>query len=344
MFALPLNENTAYVVESIGGGQEFEEDGTPVDETWEPKTWKHFTVTFEPKLRTDCFETHSGSGVVHAATPNPQNSAIWMLARNQLYLVSRKSREIVQAVLPEDRLTIYNVNEVHGRYYLSCSRGRIWYYDSEKSKWISLLKADPRPEREPYLPKETAEEYVKRTTPKTKEYVRKFPNFFCSFGSDDEHYFLGGLGRVVRHKKGKLDEFRLDSGVQLINGFSEGGQVVLCGNAPIAEIYVGSFDNGFERIFQSDEKSLHMTSVYNGIRYIGASVYPGTEGPSLFTLDGGEISPIETGCAREPQNLICLVSTGNVLWAIDEIGFFRLTSEGWQLTEFLEIQNASRPT
>jgi len=55
-------------------------------------------------------------------------------------------------------------------------------------------------------------------------------------------------------------------------------------------------------------------------------------------------TPVPTGCAREAGNLLKLVSTGSVLWAIDEEGFFRLTSDGWALTELEDIANADGQT
>lgn len=339
MYAFAINEKMAFAVVGEGFNDVDKDDIEPSsEEPQEPTVWRHFFISFDPELRVKHFRTPAG-GIVYSATVNPDTGAIWMLARNRLYLLSRSTGEIFHAPLPEDRLAVFEVTEIAGRYYFCCSYGRIWCYDGKQDVWTPLVESDPRPKREPRRKGESVEEYVDRTTPASEAYIERFPDFFHAFAVGDDLYFLADLGRVViRSLRGETsNEIRFESGASLVGGHAEGNQAVICGSAPVAEIYRGTFENGFERIFQNDEKSLHLTALHDGTRYIGASVYPGFNGPSLFTYDGQDLVPVVTGCIREPGNLLQLVATGTVLWAIDEKGFFRHTTQGWSLTEFSEV-------
>lgn len=338
MYAFAINENMAFAVVGEGFNDVDEDDAELLsDEPREPTVWQHFFINFDPELSVKGFRTPAG-GNVYSATTNPNTGAIWMLARNRLYVLSRNTGEIFHTPLPEDRLAVFEVTEISGRYYFCCSRGRIWCYDGKQDAWLPLVESDPRPKRQPRREGESVEDYVDRTTPARVTHIRKFPTFYHAFAVGDDLYFLADLGRVVVRLRGETsNEMRFESGASLVGGHAEGDQAIICGSAPAAEIYRGTFENGFERIFQNDEKALHLTALHDGTRYIGASVYPGVNGPSLFAYNGNDLVPVATGCTREPGNLLQLVAIGTVLWAIDEKGFFRLTTQGWSLTELSEI-------
>lgn len=322
MYAIPIDDTSAFAIRD-------EDD----------ETWRCYYIDFDP-LRVDSFKTPSG-GIIYSATINPVTQAAWLIAKGQLFNVSRQFRDVVRVPLPRDDISVFDVTEINDRYYISCDSGRVWYFDLDTDDWVSVLMSEPPPERQPRGESETAADYVARTSPAMRAYVEKYPSFHKAIAVGDDIYFLAALGRVVRLRGDKIDELRLESGARLVKGGAEGNTAILCGDHPVAEIYRGTLDEGFERIFQNDERSLHMTALHRGVRYIGAATYPGFAGPSLFTWDGEDLTPVPTGCAREADNLLKLVSTGSVLWAIDEEGFFRLTSDGWALTELEDIANAA---
>lgn len=336
MYAFPIDDWTAFAVSFEGlTPPDPDEDGAPFEEAPEPTIWRHHFIDFAEGSVVS-FRTPSG-GYVYSATLNSKTGAVWMLARNKLFILSRKERKVYEGTLPEKGLAIFNVTEIGDRFYFACDFGKVWCYDGPAGAWIPVLTADPPPARSPRREGETAEQYVERTTPARQAYIERFPRVYSAFAVGKEHYFVGALGRVVRQRADRFDEVRIESGARLVWGYAENDAAILWGDAPTAEVFRGTMDDGFERIFQSDDKALHMTAMHGGVRYIGAAVYPGLVGPSLYTLRDGELTAVETGCAREPDNLIQLVSTGNVLWAIDEKGFFRLTPEGWVLDEIAEL-------
>jgi len=122
-----------------------------------------------------------------------------------------------------------------------------------------------------------------------------------------------------------------------VHGYDEGGAAVLCGDDPVAGIYRGTMEGGFEQLFQHDDPALHLTALHGGTRYIGAGLDPDHDGPCLFTLEHDALVPVETGCEREPGHLTHLKVTGSVLWATDLQGIFRLRDGRWRLTEITDL-------
>lgn len=318
MYSIPITDTSAFLVE---------------DEQTEG--WRFYYVDFDP-LSVDSFETPYG-GVVVSATINPQSQAVWMIARGRLFAASRELRVAVPLPLPVEGAVAFDVTLIGDRYYVAFDAETIWYYERNTEEWVPVIRPGPRPEMPARDAGETARDYTARTSPAMYAYARKHPDFYKSFAVGGDHYFAGALGHVVRLRGDNLVESWIDSGARLVHGFAEEGAAVLCGDDPVAEIYRGSVDSGFELIFRDDAKALHLTALHRGVRYIGAAQDPDYAGPALFTYDGEDLTPVMTQCAREPGNLANLVSTGSVLWAIDASGLFRLTSDGWHLTEFDDL-------
>ncbi|UOA28963.1 hypothetical protein [Pseudosulfitobacter sp. DSM 107133] len=341
MYAIPIDDHSAFALDDsafVAADKAEFASGVDEMEAPEPGIWGCHYIDFDP-FQVTSFTT-PGGGIAYSATINPDTNDAWILAKDNLYIVFLKDQSIGKAPMPEEGISIFDVTQIGGRYYLSCSNGKVWYYDMNTFEWSALITSAPLPERQPRGETETAADYVARTTPARKEHIFKYPHFYKAIAVGSDHYFLGALGRVVKIGADGREEMRLDSGARLVTGSVEGDQAVLCGDSPIAEIFRGTLDSGFERIFQNPERALHMTALHKGLRYIGAAEYPGFFGPSLYTCEGDELTPVVTGCAREPDNLLQLVSTGGVLWAIDRRGIFRFTSDGWSLTDLSDIENA----
>ena len=338
MFTIPISDNLAFVLddddfvraerERLAGEDEFD-----VEENTK-KSWRCHYVEFDT-FAVESFAT-PGVGIVYSGTFNLDTHAAWVLSRDQLFLISRKTRKVGRAPPPEDRISLFDISRIGDRYYLSCNNSKMWFYDVVADKWIAAVTSPPPPP--PRKAQETTPEYVARTTKPRVEHIRKYPHFYKAIAVGGDHYLLGALGRVVRLRGDASDELWLASGARLVRGGSEGDQAILCGDDPVAEIFRGTLDAGFERIYQNEERALHMTAIHNRVRYIGAAEFPGFNGPSLHTYDGENLTPIETGCAREPDNLLDLSSTGKVLWAIDRRGIFRLAGDDWTLTELSDIE------
>jgi hypothetical protein len=324
MFALALSDTDIFAVE--------DED---------PDDWTFHYATFDP-LTVDSFMTPSG-GPVESATVNPATQAAWLIARGRLYAASRQLKSAVRLPFPPADTVIFDVNLIGSRYYVCCNSAAIWYYEREVEEWVQLLRPDPRPPTPPREPDETAAAHVARTSPAQVAYARKFPDFYKSFAMGDEVYFIGALGHIVTLRGKVMEEMWLDSGARLIHGYQEGTEAVLSADRPVAQIFKGSVSGGFELIFENEEPALHRTALHMGVRYIGAGVSRDYDGPNLFVLDGDELIPVETDCDREPFGLIQLISTGNVLWAIDTEGVFRLANGTWTLTEIEEINEIGDP-
>ncbi len=317
MYSIPLNDTFAFF---------FEDDRTAA--------WRFNYVDFDP-LRVESFEAPYG-GTVVSATMNPKSYAAWMLAHGQLFASSRDMKIAVPLPLPVEGAVAFDVTLIGDRYYVSCSAGTVWYYDRLTEQWVSLIRPEPL-SIPPRGASESAADYTVRTNPAMYAYARQYPDFYKSFAVGVDHYFVGALGSVARLRGNALAESRVDTDARFVHGFAEGGAAVLCADSPGAEIYRGTIDDGFDLIFRHEVSALHLTALHQGIRYIGAAPDLSYAGPALFTYDGKNLTPVVTGCAREPGNLSTFVSTGSVLWAIDAAGVFRLTPNGWQLTEFSEI-------
>lgn len=324
MFARALSDTELFAVE--------DED---------PDDWTFHYASFDP-LRVDSFMTPSG-GPVETATVNPETQAAWLLARGQLFAASRKLKVAHRLPFPPENTVAFDVELIGSRYYVCCNAGTIWYYERELEEWVQLLRPDPRPVLPAQGPDESAAAYVARTSPIQTAYARKFPDFYKAFAFGDDSYFIGALGHVVVLRGKIMEEAWLESGARLIHGFREGNEAVLCADRPVAQIFKGTVQGGFELIFQADEPALHLTALHQGQRYIGAAVSRDYEGPNLLLLQGDELIPVETGCAREPFGLIELISTGSVLWAIDTEGVFRFAGGIWTLTEIEEIHEIGNP-
>ena len=321
MFALALSDTQLFAVEDD-----------------DPEDWLFHYADFDP-LVVDSFATPAG-GVVAAATVNPETQAAWLLARGQLFAASRKLRVAMRLPFPARDTVAFDVTLIGARYYVSCDAATIWYYEREVEEWVQLLRPDPRPPLPPREDGEGAGAYTARTSPAQFDYAHKFPDFYKSFAMGEDTYFIGALGHLVVLRGRIMEESWLDSGARLVHGFREGSRAILCGDQPIAQIFAGTQEEGFELIFQNDERALHLTALHGGTRYIGAGLSPDYDGPNLFRLEGEALVPVETGCAREPIGLQQLVSTGRVLWAIDREGVFRLAGGQWTLTEIEDIRDA----
>lgn len=324
MYACPINDAFAFAID---------------DEDTE--AWRFYYVDFDP-LRVDSFEAPYG-GVIASATMNPASQAVWMLARGQLYASSRELRIAVPLPLPEEGIVPFDVKLMGGRYYVAANAASVWYFDPPTESWVSVKQPEARDPSPPREPGESYEDYASRQNAAMVAFALDNPDYYKLFQVGEDHYFVGALGQVTRLRSGALTEFEVDSGARLIDGHAEGTNVILCGDNPVAEVFQGSLEGGFERIYENQNGALHKTAMHGGIRYIGAAQDPEYEGDALFTWDGAELTPVETGCEREPRSLLQLASTGNVLWAIDEAGFFRLTPYGWELIEFTDMQTDAQP-
>ncbi len=285
----------------------------------------------------DSFSTPHG-GEIMSVTVNPQSFAAWILASGQLYAASRELRVAVPLPLPVDGLVPFDITLVGDRYYLCGANSNVWYYDVQGEKWVPVVVPHPReklPEREAG---ESAAVYVNRTHNIYADYARSNPDMYKAFSVAADCYFVGALGRTVRLRGDTSDEVRIDSGVRLLHGYAEEDKAVLCGSGPIAAIYKGDMEAGFEQIFQHDEKAYFLSALYDNKRFIGAGMEAEYEGEEfLFTLEEEELVPVVTGCAREPEHLLHLMVIGSVLWAIDLDGIFRYAKEKWTLTELSDL-------
>ncbi|MDU8910052.1 hypothetical protein [Aestuariicoccus sp. MJ-SS9] len=317
MYAMPTSDQTAVWIDDA-----------------DADTWGVHYLSFDP-LEDDSFETDSFGNVL-AAAYNPANEAVWILGE-YIQAVSREKRAFVGIPFPEDGLVPFDLKQIGHYIYLCCAQANVWAFNRTINTWEPRLQPGPKPDIPSRDAAETAADYVDRTYPMMDRYAMDNPGTYGAFGSGDAHYVVGALGRVIRWRGDTPDQMWLDSGVRLIHGHDEDGQIVLCGDRPVAEIYRGTMDDGFELIFTDDERALHMTARQGGVRYIGAGIDEEYDGPGLFRLEDGELIPEVTGCAREPGQLLQLVSTGAVLWAIDQGGIFRLVDGEWQLTEFEDI-------
>ena len=301
----------------------------------EDEDWVFHFVEFDPTAHHSFRTPHGGQ--VLAMTVNPKSHAAWIVAAGQLYASSREMEIAVPLPLPVEGMVPFDVTLIGDRYYVCGNASNIWYYDVPREEWVPLVVPEPRPELPPRQGGETAESYTRRTSPRMYDHARRFPDMYRAFPVGQESYFCGALGRVIRLKDGATDEQWLETGPRLVHGFDEDGAAVLCGDDPVAGIYRGTIDEGFEQLFQDDNPALHLTARHGGTRYIGAGLDPDHEGPCLFTLEDGELAPVETGCEREPEHLTHLKVTGSVLWATDLEGIFRLKDGRWRLTEIADL-------
>lgn len=317
MFAIPTGDQTAFFVDVA-----------------DTEFWTVHYLSFDP-LTSDSFEVdHYGSALT--ATVNTETQAAWILG-DHILAVSRELRISQGVPFPVDGLAPFDLRLLGNYYYLCCAQANVWAFNRDTDTWEPRLEPGPRPEIPPRGDTETAADYVDRTYPIMDRYARDNPDTYAAFAAGDAHYVVGALGRIIRFRGDTPDQMWLDSGVRLIDGFEEDGAITLCGDSPVAEIYRGSMEDGFELIFFSEEQALHKTALHGGTRYIGAGLHEDYADTALFTLEDGALVPVETGCAREPGNLMQLLSTGSVLWAIDGGGFFRLKDGAWTLTEMRDI-------
>ncbi|PUB17263.1 hypothetical protein [Yoonia sediminilitoris] len=313
MFAVPTGENSAVAVDDS-----------------DPDAWVISYITFDP-LSVEKLSVEN-LGNVLCATVNVQSQAVWILG-DYIQAVSRDLGQGFGVPFPQENVVPFNLQLVGDYFYLCCGKATVWVFDRTVNQWIERLAHGPEPVIPERGPTETAGDYVERTYPIMDRYARENPDAYAAFACGDAHYVIGALGRIVRFRGDEVNELWLDSGARLIHGFEENNQAVICADRPRAEIYKGTFEDGFELLYANDETALHLTAQHKGKRYIGAGQDEKYEGPALFELKGDELVVVETGCAREPVNLIQLVSEGDVLWAIDSAGFFRLKDGGWTLTE-----------
>ena len=297
--------------------------------------WVFHYIEFDPTAHVR-FATPKGGSVV-TATVNPESFAAWIIASGMLYASSREMQVAVRLPLPVKGLVPFDVSFIDQRYYVCGDASNIWYYDVPAEKWVGLMVPEPKPVLPARNAGESAEAHAARTSPEQYEYARQYPDIYRAFAVGQDHYFVGALGRVIRLRAEELSGQWVDSGVRLIHGYEEGGQAVLCGSGPVAQIYKGTLDGGFELIFENDNPALCQTACFNGTRYIGAALNPDHDGDCLYQIEDGDLVPVKTGCDREPDHLRYLMKTGSVLWAVDLNGIFRLTAKGWTLTELSDL-------
>lgn len=313
MYALPISDTEVLAID------EDQEDD-----------WVFHFIAFDPSAH-DSFATPHGGEIV-SATVNPSNFATWLVAEGSIYAASRKLRIAVPLPLPARDLAVFDVQRIGERYYVCCSASNVWYYDAPAEKWVPVNAP-------PALVEEPAGASPDEVYALMNQHAESNPDMYKAFAVGEDHYFVGALGRVLRLRGEKLDELWIDSAVQLVHGYEEDGKAVICGSAPMVEIYKGTIEAGFERIFESDDQSLFMSAYFAGSRFIGVGMNPDYEGDNfLFTYADEELVPVETGCDREPEHLLHLVVTGEVLWAIDLDGIFRFAKGKWSLTELLDLE------
>lgn len=319
MFATPFSDTQVLAIDEDG-----EDD------------WVFHYIDYEPTSH-DSFPTPHG-GEILAVTINPQSYAAWILASGQLFAVSRELRVAVPLPLPVEGLVPFDITKIGERYYLCGNASNVWYYDVLKETWVPVVVPPPRESLPERAGGESAESYVDRTHPIFDAFAEKNPDMYKAFAVGEDHYFVGALGRVIRLRGDTLNEVWIDSGVRLLHGYEESGAAVLCGSGPVAEIYKGTIDDGFELIFEHDDKGLFMSALHEGKRYIGAGMEVDYDGDEfLFVLENGELIPVKTGCEREPEHLLHLVVKGSVLWAVDLDGIFRYANGTWTLTELSDL-------
>lgn len=116
----------------------------------------------------------------------------------------------------------------------------------------------------------------------------------------EDTYFIGCAwpsGRAARPDHGgKLAGQRRAAGPRLSRRTAPSSVAT----SRLPQIFAGTQEEGFELIFQNDERALHLTALHGGTRYIGAGLRPDYDGPNLFRLEGEDLVPVETGCARGP--------------------------------------------
>ena len=297
----------------------------------DPDVWVIKYIDFEPfsveKVPVE------NLGQVLCATVNAQSQAVWVLG-DYIQAVSRDLRQGFAVPFPQDTLVPFNLQLVGEYFYLCCSKASVWVFDRVTNQWLERLAHGPKPVIPERGPTELATNYVNRSYRIMDRFSRDNPDTYAAFACNDTHYVIGALGRIVRFKDDLIDDLWLDSGARLIHGFEENDQAVICADRPRAEIYKGTFEDGFELLYANDERALHLTALYKGKRYIGAGLDEKYDGPAIFTLKDGDLVLVETGCAREPESLVRLDSIGGVLWAIDSKGIFRCQDDRWSLTEF----------
>lgn len=279
-----------------------------------------------------------GFGQILSTTINPANLAIWLINdEGALCAISHQVQKAIYVPMPPEAFAPFNVRFSEGRYYLCGGSSNIWYFVMSEGRWTPVIVPPPRPSAPQRAAGEASADYVRRMGSALLDYSNNYPPLFGSFSVGTDEYFVGGRGRVFRLRNGRVDDLWIDSGNRLIHGHEESGKAVICGGDPLTEIFSGTIEDGFELIYRNDEPALHMTATFLGKHYIGAGVDPNYSGPCLFTLEDGELAPVETGCAREPAQLSLLRTTGMVLWAVDRDGIFRLSDGRWTLKERAEL-------
>ena len=281
------------------------------------------------------------TGQIVDATVNPDKAGVLALMDNGDVVAFLREQMIAMKMPPPPAgLVPLSVGYIDRRYYLAGLNAHICYYDMGRMEWVTANAPPPRPRIPDRYDSEPIPDHADRVLREQMAYISDFPAVFGIFPVGTDHYFVGGGGHVMRLRDGRFDDLWLDSGYRLAHGHEEDGQAVIAASDARSEIYRGTIDGGFERIFDDPVSALHLNARHGGRRYIGAAMDETYEGPTLFTLEEGELVPVEMGPDPEdadrdldPGILTTLVSTGGALWAADLAGVYRLADGKWRYWE-----------
>lgn len=315
MYALPISDTTAIAVDDAD------------EDTWVV----HFADFGARTIESFSLE---GLGNIQFAHYDNGRGLLWVVTDGTVFAIQRSEQQIFEVPMPDDPFFVYSMVGEGSHVYVSGEYSNLWRIALPALEWEPLLTPEPEPPKS-----DDPEEQTRRV----QAYAAKYPPYYFGFEVDDAYLFCGALGALARVRGTSVETRAIDTSARLVTGRVEGSQISLSGDSPRAEIYLGNFDGGFEVIFSDNLRALHRTALHGGRRYIGVAEYPSSRVHNLYVLEETGLTPIETGCAREPLPLISLSTKGAALWAIDTIGMFRLSNGVWKLVDIDDLRSGVWP-
>lgn len=315
MYALPISDTQAIAIDDI------DEDA-----------WMVHVVDFAARS----FESFAVEGIGHVESMHYDvaRGLIWVIVDGTIFAIQRSEEQIFEVPPPDDPFFAYTMTGEGSHVYVGGEYSNLWRIALPALEWEPLQTPDPPP---PETDDPDAQSRLNMA------YARKYPPYYHGFPAGDAYMFCGALGALARVRGRTIERQMIETEPRLMTGRIEGAQLSFSSDSPLAEIYEGDFDQGFEVIFSDTLRALHRTALHAGNRYIGAAEYPPSSVDNLYLREGDLLVPVETGCARAPYPLISLTTIGTTLWAVDAGGIFRLSEGGWKLVDVDDLRRGTWP-
>jgi hypothetical protein len=315
MYSLPVSDTMAIAVDDAN-----------------PDAWIVHAVDFAAR-KIDSFPV-TGMGQVQFAHFDRERELLWVIVSGTIFAIRLKKQQIFEVPAPDDMFFAYTMIGEGATVYVAGEYSNIWQIALPSLDWSPLLQPEPK------QPRAADDEVQSR---QTKDYARRYPPFYASFSKGNDIFFCGALGALARVRDGAVQTLAIDTGARLVAGGAEGVQISVSADSPVAQVYLGDFDGGFELIFSDDLRALNRTTRHAGTRYYAVSEYPKSDVHNLYRQDGKKLVPVETGCRRDPLPVISLSSSGSTLWVVDPFGMFRMADGAWELIEVDDLRRSAWP-